>query len=90
MEDNNSSKTQNIISSLFQYFERTINSTETNDTSKERSDTGLFGAEKFEGVALSKGLHAHLPQKDIEKKANSEQIQDDFFFFKCANLFLIL
>ena len=27
-----------------QYSERTINSKETNDTSKERSDTQLFGA----------------------------------------------
>ena len=44
-------------------------STETNYTSKERSDTQLFGAGKFEGVVLSGGLYAHLPQKDIEKKS---------------------
>jgi hypothetical protein len=32
---------------------------------------------KFEGVAISGGLHAHLPQKDIEKKVNFvEQTQD--------------
>jgi hypothetical protein len=43
-------------------------STETNDTSKGSSDTQLFGAGKSGGVALSGGLHAHLPQKDIEKK----------------------
>ena len=56
------------FSSLFQYSERTIASTETNNTSTESSDTQLFGAGKSEGVALSGGLHAHLPQKDIEKK----------------------
>ena len=56
-------------SSLFLYSERTIASTETNDTSKESSDTQLCGAGKSGGVALSGGLHAHLPQKDIEKKS---------------------
>ena len=50
------------------YSERTIASTETNDTSEESSDTQLFAARKFEGMALSGGLHAHLPQKYIEKK----------------------
>ena len=29
----------------------------------------LSGAGKSGGVALSGGLHAHLPQKDIEKKS---------------------
>jgi hypothetical protein len=58
---------KNVSSSFFQYSERTINSTETNDTSKERSDTQLFSAEKFEGVALPGGLHVHLQQKDIKK-----------------------
>jgi hypothetical protein len=42
---------------------------ETNDTSKGSSDTQLFGAGKSGGVALSGGLHAYLPQKDIEKKS---------------------
>ena len=66
-----------FLSSLFQYFERSIASTETNDTSKESSDTQLFGAGKFGGVALSGRLHAHLPQKDIEKKVNlTEESQD--------------
>ena len=37
---------------------------------KKRSDTQLFLARKFEGVAQSGGLHAHLSQKDIEKKVN--------------------
>ena len=60
---------KNISSSFFQYSERTIASTETNDTSKERSDTQLFGAGKFKGVALSRGLHPHLLRKDIEKQA---------------------
>ena len=68
--------------SLFQYSERTIASTETNDTSEESSDTQLFWAGKSGGVALSVGLHAHLPQKDIEKKVNlTEGSQDAKFFF---------
>ena len=53
---------------LFQYSERTVASTETNDTSTESSDTQLFAVWKSEGVALSRGIHAHLLQKDIEKK----------------------
>ena len=40
-----------ISSSLFQYPERTIASTETNDTSEKISVTELFGDGKFEGVA---------------------------------------
>ena len=60
---------KNISSSFFQSSEQTIASTETNDTSKKRSDTQLFGAGKFEGMALSRGLHVCLPQKDIEKKS---------------------
>jgi hypothetical protein len=36
---------------LFQYSERTIASTETNDTSEESSDTQLFADGKFKGVA---------------------------------------
>ena len=65
----------NIISkkifpqAFFQYSDRIVANTETNDTSTESSDTQLFGAGKFEGVALSRGLHAHLPQKDIEKRS---------------------
>ena len=59
-----------------------VASTETNDTSTKRSDIQLFGAGKFEGVALSGGLHAHLPSKDIEKKVNlTEPSQDSNFFF---------
>ena len=53
---------KNVSSNFFQYSERNINSTETTDTS-------FFGAEKFEGVAVPGGLHAHLQQKDIEKKS---------------------
>jgi hypothetical protein len=55
-------------SSLFQYSDRTIASTETNDTSTESSDTELFADGNFEGVALSGGLHAHLLQKTLKKK----------------------
>ena len=64
----------------------------TNDTSKERSDTQLFGAGKFEGVALSGGLHAHLPQKDNDQKVNlTEQSQDaKKKKFNWANLILML
>ena len=54
--------------SFFQYSDRTAASTETNDTSTESSDTKLFADGKSNGVALSGGLHAHLLQKDIEKK----------------------
>ena len=54
---------------LFQYSERTIASTETSDTSTERSDTQLFGSGKSKGVAISGRLYTHLPQKDIEKKS---------------------
>ena len=53
-----------MFSSLFQYSERSIASSETNNTLKERSDTQLFGAEKFKGVALSR----YLPRKNIKKK----------------------
>jgi hypothetical protein len=60
-------------SNLFLYSERTIASTETNDTSEESSDTQLFGTGKFGGVALSGRLHAHLPQKDIEKKSKFDR-----------------
>ena len=73
---------QKKISSLFQYSDRTVASTETNDTSTESSDTQLFAARKFKGVAFLGGLHAHLPQKDIEKKVNlTEESQDANFFF---------
>jgi hypothetical protein len=65
------------FSILFQYSERTIASTETNNTSTERSDTQLFGAGKSKGVALSEGLHAHLLQKDIEKKVNLKELSQD-------------
>ena len=66
-----------LSSCIFLYSERTIASTETNDNSKESSDTQLFAARKFKGVALSRGLHAHLPQIDIEKKVNlTEESQD--------------
>ena len=43
----------------------TEQSTGTNNTSTESSDTQLFGAGKFKGLALSGGIHSHLPQKDI-------------------------
>jgi hypothetical protein len=63
-------KFRKISSSFFQYSERTIAITETNNTSKERSHTQLFGDRKFEGVTLSKGLFAYFLQKGIEQKVN--------------------
>ena len=60
---------KHIFSSFFLYSDRTVASTETNDTSTESSDTKLFANGKFEGVALSGGLHVHLLQKDIERKS---------------------
>jgi hypothetical protein len=51
---------------------------ETNDTSTERSDTQVFGAGKVKGMALSEGLNAYLPPKEIERKVNlMEQSQDE-------------
>ena len=59
-----------ISSSLFQKvfanWERTISSTETNDSSNESSDTQLFGNRKFEDMALSRGRHAPSQPKNIE------------------------
>ena len=73
---------KNISSSFFEYSDRTVACTETNDTSTESSDTKLFADGKFEGVALSGGLHAHLLRKDIEKEVNStEPSQDPKIFF---------
>ena len=66
---------------LFQYFERTIASTETNDTSTERFDSHVFGAGNPKGLALSGEFHAHLPQKDIEKKRNGAKSGRKKYFF---------
>ena len=63
-------------SQAFQYSERTITSTETNDPSTESSDTQLFGAGRSKGVALSGGLHAHLSQKEIESKGKFNGAKD--------------
>ena len=49
--------------------DRTVASTETNDTSTESSDTKLFANGTSEDVDLSRGLHAYLLQKDIEQKS---------------------
>jgi hypothetical protein len=68
---------KNIFSSFFQYSDRTVTSTETNHTSTESSDTQLYGAGYFKGVALSGGLHEHLPQKDIEKKLNLTELSQN-------------
>ena len=55
---------------FFNILKKNIASTETNGTSKERSDTKLLGAGKSEGAALSGGLQAYLAQKGIEQKVN--------------------
>ena len=56
-------------------------STETNDNSKESSDTQLFGAGKFRGMALAGGPHTYLPQKDIDQKVNlTEQNRQSYFY----------
>ena len=65
---------KDISSSFFQYSDRTVASTETNDTATERSDTQLYGARKSEGMALSRRFHTNLPQKDIEKKLNLTEL----------------
>ena len=81
---------KNISSSLLQYSERTIASAETNNTSKGRSDTQIFGAGKFKGVPSSGGLHAYFLKKGIEQKVNlMEQSQDSKRNFNWANLILI-
>ena len=77
-----------FLSSFFQYSERTITSTKTNDTSKERSDT-LFEAGNPGAVALSGKLHAFLSQRGIEQKVNlTEQRQDAFVFLILPILFI--
>ena len=48
---------------FFQYYERTTAIRATNNTSIESSDIQLFAIGKFEGVAISGGCHAPLPQK---------------------------
>ena len=71
---------QNIFPPAFfnNYSDRTIASTETNDTSTERSDTLLFEAGMFKGMALSGRIHAHLPQKDINKKVIWMELSKDW------------
>ena len=75
----------------FSYSERTIASTETSDTSTERSDTKLFGSEKSKGEAISGRLYTRLPQKDIEKKIrlNGAKSGCKKYCFDCANIILI-
>ena len=80
------------FSSLFQYSERTIASAEPNNISTESSDTQLFGAGKSKGMALTGGLHTHLPQEDIEKKGkfNGAKSGRKKKKINCAKLILIL
>ena len=60
-------------SSFFQYSERNITSTETNDTSKERSDTQLFGAEKFKGRGIIRRAPRPLFAKGHWKKSKFDR-----------------
>ena len=80
---------KNISSSFFQYSDRTVASTEANDTSTERSDFQLFEARKTEGIAFLRRLHTHLPQKEIEKKSKFNKAKSGCIFFILANLILI-
>ena len=79
------------ISSLFQYSERTVASTETNNTSAERLISVIW-SHKDKGVAWSGGCHTHLPQKDIEKKSkfNGAKSGRKFFFFNLIFNILML
>ena len=58
---------KNISSSFFQYSDRTVASTETNDTSTERSDTQLFEAGKSEDVAFIKRADKNSVKRKIHK-----------------------
>ena len=54
---------------FFQYSERTIGSTETNNSSKERSDAQFFWSLKDYGMAISVVCYFNLPLK--HRSANS-------------------
>ena len=54
------------------------------------SDTKLFADGKSKGVALSRGLHAHLLQKDIVKKVNFTEQSQNANFFLIAPILCIL
>ena len=70
----------NVSSSFFQYSERTINSTEVNDTSKERSDTQLFWSLKIWGRGITKRAPRSLAAKrHWKEKKMTEPIQEVFF-----------
>ena len=69
------------------YSERTITSTETNDTSKESSDTQLFEARKFRAWHYQKGSTPTCCKKTLKKKVNlTEESQDAKKKFNRANL----
>ena len=55
------------ISSLFQYSDRTVASTETNDTSAESLGSQLFLDRKGRGMV--RRVPSPLAAKDIEKKS---------------------
>ena len=56
----------------------------------ESSDTKFLWTGKSEGMALSGGLHTHLPTKDIEKKEVHITEQHHDAKKNCAKLILIL
>jgi hypothetical protein len=58
---------KNISSRFFQYSDRTVASTETNDTSTKRSDTQLFGGGKSGGVAYQEGFTPTCCKKTLKK-----------------------
>jgi hypothetical protein len=65
------------FSSLFQYSDRTVASTETNDTSTESLTILTIWSQKDMGVALSGGCHAYLPQKTLKEKVNLTELSQD-------------
>ena len=65
------------ISSLFKYFERTIDRTGTNDTSAESSWSELFGARRKRAWHDQEGATLTCRKRTLKKKANlTELIQD--------------
>ena len=53
-----------LCSRFFQYSERTIAGTKTNNSSKESTDTySAFGSQLDKGMVISRGCHAYWLQK---------------------------
>ena len=71
------------FSSLFQYSDRTVASTETNDTSAESLGSQLFGARRTWAWHGQEGA-APTCRKTLKKKENLTELSQDakkIFFF---------